>query len=88
MAKAVSSVLVGVALLALGPAQDFGGEPNPELVELNKLSFFYGREYFVLRSGRAQMVIQADRADLGPAFTYLLFDCAGRPTERDEGRAR
>ena len=28
----------------------------------------------MLRSGRAQMVVQADRADLGPAFTYLLFD--------------
>jgi hypothetical protein len=49
----------------------FGGDA---LLELNKSSFFYGREYFMLRSGRAEMVLQADRADLGPAFTYLLFD--------------
>ncbi len=44
------------------------------LLELNQLPFFHGREYFVLRSGRAQMLLQSDRADLGPAFTYLLFD--------------
>lgn len=37
-------------------------------------SYFYGRNYFVLRSGQAKMVIQSDRADIGPAFTYLLFD--------------
>lgn len=43
-------------------------------VELQKLPFFQGRDYFVLRSGRAEMVLQADRADLGPAFTYMLFD--------------
>jgi hypothetical protein len=42
--------------------------------ELNQLPFFYGREYFILRSGQAQMIVQADRADLGPAFTYLLYD--------------
>ena len=49
-------------------------EVSPALLELNKAAFFHGREYFVLRSGRAQMVVQADRADLGPAFTWLLFD--------------
>jgi hypothetical protein len=50
------------------------GEVSSALVELNKASFFYGREYFILRSGRAQMLLQADRADLGPAFTWMLFD--------------
>ncbi|MEI7936294.1 MAG: hypothetical protein WCK27_06345 [Verrucomicrobiota bacterium] len=49
-------------------------EVSPAILELNKAAFFHGREYFVLRSGRAQMVVQADRADLGPAFTWLLFD--------------
>ena len=34
----------------------------------------YGREYFFLRSGRAKMVIQNDKAGIAPAFTYLLFD--------------
>ena len=47
---------------------------SPSLLELNNASFFYGREYFILRSGRAQMLLQADRADLGPAFTWMLFD--------------
>src|SRR5512136_2616735 len=51
-----------------------GAEVSPALLELNKAAFFYGREYFILRSGRAQMLLQADRADLGPAFTWLLFD--------------
>ncbi len=49
-------------------------DPDPALIELNQRSFFLGREYYVLRSGRAKLVVQADRADLGPAFTYLLFD--------------
>jgi len=49
-------------------------ETNSEFLQLNQLPFFIGREYFVLRSGRAQMIVQADRADLGPAFTFLLFD--------------
>jgi hypothetical protein len=49
-------------------------EVNPALLDLNKAAFFYGREYFILRSGRAQMLLQADRADLGPAFTWMLFD--------------
>jgi hypothetical protein len=43
-------------------------------VELNNLPFFHGREYFVLRSGGAQVIFQVDRADLGPAFTHMLFD--------------
>lgn len=47
---------------------------GPESIDLYQGSFFYGRQYFVLRSGRAKMILQADRADLGPAFTYLLFD--------------
>ena len=49
-------------------------EPDAAMIELNQRSFFLGREYYVLRSGRAKLVVQADRADLGPAFTYLLFD--------------
>ena len=64
--------LVGFSVLAALCAG--AGEATSPTLELNKLSFFLGREYFVLRSGRAQMVVQADRADLGPAFTYLLFD--------------
>jgi hypothetical protein len=63
-----------LALLLLAAAGVAAAEINPALLDLNNSAFFHGREYFVLRSGRAQMVVQADRADLGPAFTWLLFD--------------
>ena len=61
-------------LVILGAVVGARAATEGALVELNQRAFFYGREYFVLRSGRAQMVVQADRADLGPAFTFLLFD--------------
>jgi len=54
----------------------FAAETNSTLLELSTRSFFLGRDYFLLRSGRAQMIVQADQADLGPAVTYLLFDAA------------
>jgi len=63
------------------------GEQGATLVELNKLPFFLGREYFVLRSGRTQMIVQADRADLGPAFTYLLFDVQNARQSASKQRA-
>jgi hypothetical protein len=63
-----------VTWLLLSAVAISGQETNSAALQLMALPFFLGREYFVLRSGRAQMVIQADRADLGPAFTYLLFD--------------
>lgn len=60
--------------------------PSPSsLVELAKIPFLNGREYFVLRSGRAQVILQLDRADLGPAFTRMLFDIEdARQSERKE----
>jgi hypothetical protein len=60
--------------LLLAVAGVTAAEVGPALLELNQAAFFHGREYYVLRSGRAQMIVQADRADLGPAFTWLLFD--------------
>ena len=63
-----------VVLFFMINASTWAVEPNSSLLDLNKLSFFYGREYFVLRSGRAKMIVQADRADLGPAFSFMLFD--------------
>lgn len=66
----------GSIILAVlfGLAPPLNADTNLALVELNKRPFFLGREYFIQRSGRARMILQADRADLGPAFTYLLFD--------------
>ncbi len=63
-----------LSLLLLAATGVAAAGVSPALLELTKAAFFYGREYFVLRSGRAQMLVQADRADLGPAFTWLLFD--------------
>jgi len=42
--------------------------------QLTDQSYLFGREYYVLRSGRAKMIIQADKVSLGPAFSYMLFD--------------
>lgn len=49
-------------------------EVDSTLIHLNDYSYLYGRQYYVLRSGRTQMFIQSDKVDLGSAFTYLLFD--------------
>jgi hypothetical protein len=65
---------VYLLLLSVVAATVGATEVSPALLELNKAAFVYGREYFILRSGRAQMLLQADRADLGPAFTWMLFD--------------
>jgi len=68
----ISAFAWGASLWAAATA--WAAAPDPTLLELSKRAFFHGREYFALRSGRAQMILQADRVDLGPAFTYLLFD--------------
>jgi hypothetical protein len=72
--------LLAVAGLQLGSA------PTNTVLGLNELAWFYGRSYFVLRSGPAQMIVQSDRADLGPALTYLLFDARdGRQSRLKSG---
>ena len=43
-------------------------------------SFVAGREYYILRSGNAKLILQSDKAGLQPAFTYMLFD-AGKPCQ-------
>jgi hypothetical protein len=37
-------------------------------------SFSVGREYFILRSGNAKLILQSDNSGMQPAFFYLLFD--------------
>jgi hypothetical protein len=46
----------------------------------NTLTYLHGRNHFFLRSGRALMVIQSDKVDVGPAINYWLFD-AGTPKQ-------
>jgi hypothetical protein len=79
--------ITGLALMVTTACGAFAAGPglDPALLALQKRSFIEGREYFVLRSGRAQLIVQADRADLGPAFTYLVFDAAdNRQSARKE----
>ena len=47
---------------------------DPASLPLLKRAFAEGREYFVLRSGRAKLIAQTDQFDLAPAFLHLLFD--------------
>ena len=63
-----------VSLLAFLWAWPVPGAPTNRWAELNELAWFYGRNYFVLRSGPAELIVQADRVALGPALTCLLFD--------------
>ncbi|MBL9203966.1 MAG: hypothetical protein JNN01_02675 [Opitutaceae bacterium] len=74
-------------VLGADPAEAAGGSTRWEtgLESWLKQSFVEGREYFVLRSGRAKMIVQADRSDLAPSFLYLLFDAQNnRQTGRKE----
>lgn len=73
-ASALSLGVPGETLTASPQQPPMASNISPPLVELNKIPFLYGREYFVLRSGRAKVAFQVDRADLGPAFTHMLFD--------------
>ena len=58
--------VIGILLLVI-----MTSHAQQQLIDNN---YFHGREYFVLRSGRAKMVIQNDKADLGSAFSHMLFD--------------
>ncbi len=60
---------------------------DPAIVPLLKRSFVDGREYFVLRSGRAKLIAQADRADIAPGFLYLLFDAENNAQTARKERA-
>lgn len=60
---------------------------DPALVGLQQRSFLHGREYFVLRSGRAKLIVQADQADLGPAVMYFLFDADNNHQSKRKDKA-
>ncbi len=66
--------LILLMVILSGISVSVFAQSDSTIIHLNNYSYFYGRQYFVLRSGRAQMFIQTDKVDLGSAFTYLLFD--------------
>lgn len=39
-----------------------------------KDAFSYGREYFIMRSGNTQLILQSDKTGILPAYSYMLFD--------------
>lgn len=49
--------------------------------------YFAGRNYYVLRSGRAKMILQADRVSLGPSFMFLVFDAEKTDQTKRKNRA-
>ncbi len=66
--------ILAAFLIALAVPAAASAQADSTLIHLNNYSYLYGRQYYVLRSGRTQMFIQSDKVDLGSAFTYLLFD--------------
>ena len=80
------SVVFAVAgMLATPPAP--AAPLDPAAVPLLKRSFAEGREYFVLRSGRAKLIAQADRFDVAPAFLYRVFDAEDNRQSARKDRA-
>lgn len=75
-------VLVAIATPNARPAT-----LDTNAVPLLKKSFVHGREYFVLRSGRAKLIAQADQTDVAPAFLYLLFDAQDNQQSARKDRA-
>lgn len=65
----------------------FGLTLQAQDYSINDKSYFFGRDYFLLRSGNAKMVIQCDKADVGPAFTYMLFDASEPNQSQRKDRA-
>src|SRR5208283_138890 len=86
-ASALSLGITATSLKA-SPQQQAEANLSPAaLVELIKFPYLYGREYFVLRSGRAKVLLQMDRVDLGPAFTWLYFDAQNAMQSGKKARA-
>ena len=68
--KTIHNILLALTLFAGMVA----GASEPTVLDLQNRGFFHDREYFMVRNGRLQWLIQTDRADLGPAVTGYLFD--------------
>jgi len=81
-AGAAAPLTVSGAAAAGSPAEAHGA-PAPSLTD----AFVTGREYFVLRSGRALLVAQTDTSGYIPAFLYLVFDAQDNRQSGRKSRA-
>ena len=79
--------LLFLAVLGGCTAGLFAVEYDTAVLPLLTRSFLHGRDYFVLGSGRTKMIVQADKADLAPAFVYLLFDGDDYRQSKDKQRS-
>jgi hypothetical protein len=70
-----SRILLNVCIMSIVVTNAFG-----QTSEDFSNSFVAGREYFMLRSGNAKLVLQSDKSGMQPAVTYMLFD-ANRPCQ-------
>jgi hypothetical protein len=61
--RLIARAAVCLGILAVLHGQAASIDPAP--VGLHKHSFLHGREYFVLRSGRAKLIVQVDLRRLG-----------------------
>ena len=87
MTKLTTLLLLALALFGGSPRSLVAVEYDQAVLPLLTRPFFYGRDYFVLGSGRTKMIVQADRTDLAPAFLYLLFDADDYRQSKDKDRA-
>lgn len=74
VALALGGWLAALWLSNPGTAAEPSDALDPLAVRQMEQSFVHGREYFVLRSGRVKLIVQADQVDWGPAFLHWLFD--------------
>jgi hypothetical protein len=50
-------ILLALAVWSFGIPSGWAAPLDPAVVPLLKRAFFHGRDYFVLRSGRAEMIV-------------------------------
>ncbi len=71
--RATSLLAQPAAETAYAAGELLQAETQQQIDFLNR-SFVLGREYFVLRSGRIQVIVQSDRLDTVSAVLWLAFD--------------
>jgi hypothetical protein len=69
----VKLLLIG-SLLAASVSVKAAAPIQREAVTFLERSWFLGRDYFFLQSGRTRLIVQSDKVDIAPAFLFAIFD--------------
>ena len=72
--RILTLALTGLAIGATGHSVRAAVALDPAAIPFLERSYFEGRDYYLLQSGRVRLIAQADKAQFGPAFTWMLFD--------------